>query len=476
MVPKRLAPPPFRYLPRVPPESPSLRRDLKCITWDGVSYSFMVGVGETYVAAFALAVGLGEVVAGLVTTLPILAGSLLQLVTPRGVAWLGSNRRWVILCATVQSMSFLPLIVGAIVGSVPVWVLFLAVSLYWACNLGAGPAWNTWMTQIIPRPIRAKYFGWRTRPCQMGTLAGLALGGGVLAYAELGSWLPLSFAILFGLAALSRAISTLFLTAQSEPPRAIVEHRRVPPGELLGRARHGPDMRLLSYMLTTQIAVQISAAYFTPYMLKELDFSKLEYMGLISISFLAKSAAAPIMGSIAHRYGARRVLWIGGVGIVPLAALWMTTTSFSMLIAVQVLSGTMWAAYELATFLLMLETIREEERTSVLTTFNVANASAIAGGSLIGGAMLGAWEQSAAGYMLIFGVSSFLRLGSLLMLRRVTSDSAHPVPIIAGTMAVRPNVGSMDRPILGSIGASIDDAPQSPSSAATGPAEDEVRS
>lgn len=428
-----------------------LRSDLRCVTWDGVTYSFMVGVGETYVAALTLALGMGEVVAGLITTLPIFVGSLLQLATPRGVRLLGSNRRWVLLCASVQSLSLIPLAIAALVGSIPSWGVFLAVTLYWACNLGAGPAWNTWVTTIIPRRIRAPYFGRRTRICQLGTLAGIVTGGVVLGIAERWDLLPAAFVMLFGLASLSRAFSTFFLARQSEPQPLPDRNRLVSPREMIRRLRHGPDMRLLSYMLSVQVAVQISAAFFNPYMLRELEFSSAEYAAVIAATFLSKSLAAPFLGALAHRHGARRVLRLGGIGIVPLAAMWMFTTHFPTLLAVQIFSGIAWAAYELATFLLMLETIPEEERTSVLTIFNLGNAAAIAGGSLLGGAILALMGQEAIGYMVIFGLSTLLRFGSLGFLRRVQLDAVAPMPLAMGPVAVRPNLGSMDRPFLGSI-------------------------
>lgn len=415
-------------------------------------YSVMVGCGETYVAAFTLALGKSEVVAGLVTTLPILVGALLQLVTPRGVRRLGSNQRWVLLCASAQACSLVPLAVAAWLGAIPTWALFAAASLYWACNLSAAPPWNTWMTTIIPMRLRARYFGRRSRLCQLATLAGILIGGGVLAFAERDAddavALPMAFAALFGVAALSRGVSTGFLASQSEPDRNVHDHRRVSPRELVARARHGPDVRLLSYMLAVQVAVQISAAFFTPYMLGELGYSKAVYMGLISASFLTKSVALPFLGAFAHRFGARKLLRIGGIGIVPLAALWMSTSDPRLLLGVQLLSGTMWGCYELATFLLMLETIREDERTSVLTTFNLGNAVAIASGSLLGGTLLAAWDQSAHGYMVIFGLSSGLRLLSLLFLVRVTGDVRRPTELPTMPLAVRTNVGSMDRPML----------------------------
>jgi hypothetical protein len=84
--------------PGAPPRG--RERDLHAITADGAFFSAMVGLGETYVPAFALAVGLGEVVAGLIATLPMLAGAVFQLVTPWAVRHLRSYRRWIVLCAS----------------------------------------------------------------------------------------------------------------------------------------------------------------------------------------------------------------------------------------------------------------------------------------------------------------------------------------------------------------------------------------
>jgi len=62
-----------------PADRVSPRNDLAYSTGDAASYSLMVGLGETYFSAFALAIGTGQTFAGLLATLPQLAGSLLQL-------------------------------------------------------------------------------------------------------------------------------------------------------------------------------------------------------------------------------------------------------------------------------------------------------------------------------------------------------------------------------------------------------------
>src|SRR5215207_2022114 len=91
--------------PRKPRISP--RRDMRASIGDAAAYSLMVGIGETYFAAFALALGTGETFAGLIATLPMLAGASLQLATPWALRRLRSYRAWVVLCASLQAAALL---------------------------------------------------------------------------------------------------------------------------------------------------------------------------------------------------------------------------------------------------------------------------------------------------------------------------------------------------------------------------------
>ena len=101
-----------------------LRSDLRAMSADASAFSVMVGIGETYLPAFALAVGVGEVAAGLLASVPPLAGAVLQLASPVAVRQLGSHRRWVVVCAVTQALSFVPLIAAALVGTIPTLMIF----------------------------------------------------------------------------------------------------------------------------------------------------------------------------------------------------------------------------------------------------------------------------------------------------------------------------------------------------------------
>lgn len=380
----------------------------------------MVGVGESYLAAFVLAMGMGQVAAGLISTLPLLVGSLLQLISPAAVRRLQSHRRWVVICAVTQALSFLPLVVAALVGSMSVWVMFAVAAVYWGAGLGSTAAWNTWIDSLVPQRIRANYFARRTRVSQFATLVGFLIGGVALqlgAWADEGLW---AFAGVFLLAALCRTASAAFLAGQSESPSRLDDQRRVSIVEFLRRFRTAGDGRLLFYLLAVQAAAQISGPYFTSYMLGPMRLSYASYVTLIATSFATKALALPALGRFAHHFGTRKLLWLGGLGIVPISGLWAISNDFWYLLAVQTLSGVVWAGYELAMFLLFFETIRADERTSVLTTFNFAHAVATAGGSLLGGALLAFGGKTQAAYLLLFVLSSAARAVTLIGLARVS--------------------------------------------------------
>ncbi len=172
---------------------------------------------------------------------------------------------------------------------------------------------------------------------------------------------------------------------------------------------------------------------------------------MIATAFAAKAASLPMIGLLAHRFGAQRVLYAGGVGIVPLSALWILSDNLGYLLVLQLLAGVIWAAYELATFLLLFEKIDESERTSVLTMFNLANALAMVGGALVGAALLAAQELGGAAYHVAFGCSAAARVVTLLFLIRLGRVTAEVAQIATRPLGVRPNTGSIDAPIVVSL-------------------------
>ena len=434
-----------------PIRSQQLRRDLRAIVGDGIAYSAMIGLGETYVAAFALALGMGDVTAALVSTLPLLVGAVLQLAGPAIVRRVGSHRRWVIACATAQILAHVPLVAGALVGALPRGLLFAAVALHWAAAFSAGTAWNSWMVALVPARLRARYFARRARLTQGSLFLSLIAGGTLLHTSAAAGHALGGFAAVFSLAAIARAVSGAMIARQTDvaPSAGPAGRERLRDAALaLGRSRAMP---LLAFLFCAQLASHIASPFFTPYMLERLHFSYGEYVGLTAASFLARVGVLPLLGRLAERQGARSLLVLGATCIVPLPILWNVSDQLPYLFAVQLFAGTAWSAWELAVMLLFFEALDREARLGLLALYNLGNALCMLGGSLIGAWILENGAPGGGAYALVFTVSTLARLAALSLLHRVPHLDVRRAPIPTRQVAVRPSLGAIQPPVVAAV-------------------------
>lgn len=434
-----------------------LRRDLRAMTADGIAFSAMVGLGEAYLPAFALALGHGAAAAGLLATLPLLAGACFQLVTPEAVRRLRSYRRWVVACARFQALCFVPLALAALWSWGPLAWLLAVASIYWGFSMATGPAWNAWATSLVPARLRVRYFARRSRSAQASLLITLLCSGAVLESGRRHRLELTAFAALFALAAGARLISARFLSRQSEDPRAAEDHRSLPLREVRASLRQRGGARVIAYLLAMQLAAHIAAPYFTPYMLGPMGLSYERFTLLIAASFLARIAILPALSRLVHARGTRFVLVAGALGIVPLPPLWLVSHDFAYLIALQLVSGCAWAAVEYASLLSFFEGIDARDRASVLSLFNLANAAALTAGSVLGGLLLGALGAGSAAYAWLFFASCVARLAPLALLHHAPAPLTQqtppvpltpPAPVVLRTLALRPASGAVQRPML----------------------------
>lgn len=433
----------------------TLRRNLAAMNADGFLFSIMVGLGETYLPAFVLARGMGDLTAAMIATVPILLGSLLQLAAPLVLQRVQSYRRFVVATASLQAVSMVMLTLLALIPDIPRWSVFLPATLYWAAGLATGPAWNTWVEQIVPRRIRSGFFARRSRLSHVGVLLGLVSGGLLLRWSATAGVPVTVFAALFGVGALGRFVSAAMLARQTEASdRSALQQppaERIRPSDrlaaVLKTVRHpGPIGRLVFFLMAVQTAVHISGPYFNPFMLKSLGLSWGHYMGLLSLGFVGKMLSLPWAGRLANRAGADRLLWVGSLGIVPISALWMINQSVWFLAFVQILSGLVWGCYELAMLLQFFRQIPSQQRVGILTLYNLGNSAAMVAGMLIGALILRSLGSTQEAYLTVFVASSVFRAAALLLLpggRYVVIATRTTVNgWISRTLAVRPQTAT----------------------------------
>jgi hypothetical protein len=417
----------------------TLRKDLTAIRLDGFAWALMSGSAELVAfSTFALRIGTSEVLTGLLATVPMVIGAVVQTVSPWGIARVRSHRRWTIYTALLQATAFFPLMLGAARGHLSAPLLFAAVALYWAAGFSAGASWTALVGVLVPSTIRANYFARRTRLNHLGIFLGLALTGLTLHWSYSGprpagsgaSPDPLwPFVGIFAASATARAVSCWQLARYSEAPAEALSTTRprpLQPCAPYAALRNTPAHALLVVLFALMVAAYIASPFYTPFMLKRLHLDYLHFMILVGVVPLAKVATLPLLGRVARRYGARRLLWIAVLAMAPPAGAWALSHNFAWLLVLQTGSGAAWAAYELATFLLVLEYVPEHQRTGLMTSWNLVSALGQATGSFLGGATLAALGSSPDdsgpslhAYYAIFLASSILRASCALLLPRL---------------------------------------------------------
>jgi MFS family permease len=438
-------------IPRPKYTSRQLSRNLAVSTADAATFGVMVGIGETFLPAFALAVGLGEVMAGLVASVPLLTGGLIQLATPWVLSRFNHRQAWVVAASTVQALAFVPLIIAACIGSISGWGLLLVASVYWAGGLAGGPAWNSWIEQMVPRTVRAGYFAKRTRATQIATLCGFVGGGLLLQYGRGAGWVTTAFAVLFLVAFLFRMISVVMLAAhKTPPPKPDVPAARESSAAAAANTLNG--RHLLIYLVMVQGVVQISGPFFTPFMLKKLEMSYAVFTLLVAVAFTAKVVSLAAWGKVAKDRGAAWLLTFGAIAIVPLASLWTVSQSLPWLIFIQAINGCMWAAYELGFLLMFFEALPQSQRVKMLTYYNFANTASWCLGASLGALVLSGFAASTQGYHTLFYLSSIGRgLALVYLLSHRPVVVAKVTSIGLRVLGLRPNGSSFESPILASI-------------------------
>ena len=191
----------------------------------------------------------------------------------------------------------------------------------------------------------------------------------------------------------------------------------------------------------------MSSPFVTPYMLRGLAMDKDQFTISVVTLFAAKSLALPLVGRLAGTWGARRLLMAGAVVVAAASGLWIVSTAPAWIYAMQLVSGAGWAAYEMALFLLLLEHIREEERTAMYAAYYFFNAIVTVIGSFVGAWAIDALGGGVTAYWWVFGASAALRFAAIpLMLRIPRHGHERTVPVVA--IEVGTEMGAMDEPII----------------------------
>ena len=339
----------------IPPEA--VRSSLRYSIKDGMAWSVMIGAGERYVQPFVILGQASLYSLAAIAALPILAGALVQWAAASVTDAVGRRKTIFVWCARIQSLTWLPICLS----------IFLPPPLGFSVMLGSFvaymglhnfgiPAWNSVMGDLVPADRRGRYFGIRNMLVGSIIVVSFLAGGWWLRYCQRTPALALlglssqafGFLVLFLIACVARQLSAWFLSRMCEPQYRRRSSDDFSLWQFIRRAPQANFGRFVFYCALLRMGGWVVGPFFNWYLLDQLGYSTLSFAMIGTVHLIAYHSVQPFAGRLADRVGSKRVLALGGIGVVGIPILLLFSDNLYYLMAVMLYDGACWGSFDMA--------------------------------------------------------------------------------------------------------------------------------
>ena len=384
-------------------DDPVIEKTLRHSVRDAAAYSVMTGGGETYFSAFAVFLKATTTQMALLASLPPLLGSFAQLFS----AWWGHRkglRKSLILSGVyLQAATWLPLMALPVLFPAHAAPLLIAcVIVYYACGHLAVPQWSSMIGDLVPERSRGRFFAERTRLASVMSFIALITAGATLNHFDGSGQTVIGYLAIFSVAVVARLISAYHLRQMHDPPRSSATFAFPVTADLLRRARHSAFARFSFFFAAMQFSVAIASPFFTLYMLRDLHYTYLMFMTNTASSVLMQFLTLNMWGRISDRFGNRLILATTGLIIPFFPSLWLVSSNYWYLLALQATGGLVWAGFSLSAGNFVYDVVPSPKRATYVAYHNVLMSIGV-----FVGAMLGGWLGQALPTRITLGGTTF---------------------------------------------------------------------
>lgn len=429
-------------LPHV--DDPNHQSGMNIAVWEGFYATIhAVLTGGKFLVGYLYLLGATPFHLGLVNAFPFLF-QFSQVAAAYIASHVGSRRKIVILGSGIGRHMwilaiFLPFLPYSTTTKIIIFLVGFAI--YNILMIMAGNAWTMWMNDLVPLHVRGRYVAIRGAILVAITIVSDLIGSKILDYftklgPEYEKW---GFVLLFGIAGLMAFLGTRCFFRQYEPPV------KPEPIQNFGRVlkelwRHRSFMNIIRFFFIWNLGLGVSAAFFHPHMLKNLN---LDYSGIwfyTMIVGVVGFCSSFVWGKIQDKVGTKPVMLLCGIFICSFPSIWLFATPGRMwpIYLEGVMSGIFWVGFNTAAFNLPLITAPDKSRSYFIAVFGAFTGLSFAIASFTGGIIaehLINWKFLALGqtfvnFHVLFVLSTVLRITALFFLRRVEEVKARPMGFV----------------------------------------------
>lgn len=384
--------------------------DLHNSYWAGIFGCMMTGFTQDYFAPFVLLLGGSAFHVGILNSINHLLSSLTQPLSANLATKFQSRRSVVLSFNFLQIISLLVLTLFAINIAGNIYAVIILIACFSAFGSMTHPCWVSILSDLVNAKQRGEYFGWRARNLGFITIAITFAAGGIL-YIFNHYHPSVGFAIIFGLAWVSRIYSFLSVKKMTEPPLTMTKEADFSFWDFFRQVRSSNFAKFVLFIAGVNFSVNLAAPYFAVYMLEDLSFNYLLYTLINITAPIALYSSISRWGKHADKVGNLKILKIVAplFSVIPL--LWIISQNILFLIFAEIVAGFLWAGFNLCSSNFIIDAVTPQKRTRCIAYFSVINGLALAAGALIGGQLLHVLPPT-RGYKILtlFLISSVFRL------------------------------------------------------------------
>ena len=249
----------------------------------------------------------------------------------------------------------------------------------------SGAAWNPWMRDFLPEETRNRVVARRmTIATAIGAPLTLAAGFAIDRLRDAFGAPAEAYVLVLGVGAVAGLAGLIPLGRIPEPGMAPATHR--PWRDVLGAPfRHREFRALVAFLAAWTFATNLSAPFFTVYLLKRLDLPMAMVLAATVLSQATTVLVLRAWGAVADRFQTLTVLRVSCAGFLLSVALWpvagmlhMPWLVLAVIAAIHILAGLTTAGVSLTTGTVAMELAPRGEAAGYLATNALVSGAAAA--------------------------------------------------------------------------------------------------
>lgn len=374
-------------------------------------------LADSYITPFAIAINSSNFLIGLISSLTGLLGPISQWASSRLVEKY-SRKKIVVMSVLYECLTWLPIIIlgilyyfGIATNVLPGFLLLFFTLYIIVANI-AGPAWFSWIGDIVDENSRGKWFANRNYILGLITLFFTLVAAFFLDYFSNKGQAILGFLILFTIGISARMIAREYFKKIYEPKLKLKDGYYFSFWHFLKKSPENNFGRYTLFRAMVMFSASVASPFFAVYMLRYLNFTYTTYMIIILSQSLFGLLIMRAWGKFADRYGNYTVMKITIFFISIYPFLWLVSPNpVYLILAPCLIGGIAWAGFNLAASNFIYDSVTPQKRGLVLSYYNVLSGIGIFLGAGLGSLIIKYVQvEFMETILLLFLISGTLRL------------------------------------------------------------------